>query len=178
MYARVMPNHGEKSLDPVTQAKITDMLRSFIGEMGGQSAAAKALGVSQGYLSEFLGGKRGGGQKLIRGLGKYRPEIVELFLTGTSRHVSQDARYPNREQAIAHLVDDGAGSADEVRQAADAFAVALKSESDLTVLEWVRSIDRTIRDIRRGRTVVPVAELGDEGIEDTFRSVIKRKQGA
>lgn len=176
LYSRVVPSHGDKSFDPETQAKVTALLRSYINEVGGQSAAAKALGISQGYLSEILSGNRGGGQKLIRGLAKHRPEIVELLVTGTSRSVALDPRYPNRDQAIRHLVDDGAGTEEEVRVAADAFAVALKSDDDLTVLEWVRSIDRAIRDIRRGRKVTPVTELGDEGIEDTFRSVVQRKK--
>lgn len=179
VYSPDVPNSGGKSLDTQVQAKVTELLRSFINDVGGQSLAAKKLGISQGYLSEVLSGNRGGGGKLIRGLAKYRPEIAELLVTGVSRATTLDPRYPNRDQAMRLLEEDGAGTPDEVRQAADAFAIALKSNEDLTVLEWVRSIDRALRDIRRGRkpTGALVTELGDEGIGTNFNNVIKMKKG-
>lgn len=179
MYPDAMPSHGGKSLAPDVQTKVTELVRDFITEVGGQAAAAKALGISQGYLSEFLSGGRGGGSKLLRGLAKHRPEVVELMMTGVVRTTTLDPRYPNREQAIKHLVDDGAGTLAEVQAAADAYAVALKSDSDPTVLEWVRNIEGKLRELRRGGpkvAEVPVRSIGDEGIGERFRTIIDRKK--
>jgi hypothetical protein len=180
VYPIAMPSHGGKSLAPDVQAKVTELVREFITEVGGQAAAAKALGISQGYLSEFLSGGRGGGGKLLRGLAKHRPEVVELMMTGVSRTTTTlDPRYPNRAQAIKHLVDDGAGTLAEVETAADAYAVALKSDSDPTVLEWVRNIEGKLRELRRGgpRLVeVPVTSIGDEGIGNRFSAIGERKK--
>lgn len=180
VYSDVVAARGDKSLDPDTQARIVELLREFISDVGGQSAAAKALGISQGYLSEILSGNRGGGQKLLRGLARHRPDILELFVVGgRSRSTHLDPRYPNREQAIAQMVDYKEGTPEEIRQAADAFAVALKSEGDLPVLEWVDQIRLTMRATRRGGPKVSdteITHIGDEGVGETFRSVVARKK--
>lgn len=178
MYPIDVAKNGGKSLDGETQARVSELLRAFINDVGGQAAAAKAIGISQGYLSEVLSGNRGGGGKLIRGLAKYRPEIAELMMTGVSRSTALDSRYPNRDEAVRLMVKDGAGSVAEIVQAADAFAVALKSDSDLTTLEWVRNIERSLRDMRRGHApAAPVVTLGDEGIGSTYSETLKRKKG-
>jgi hypothetical protein len=88
-------------------------------------------------------------------------------------------RYPNREAAIHHLVEYGAGTLDEVRAAADAYAVALKSERDLPLLKWAREIEETLRDMRRGHLPAgaPVTALGDENIRERFSETLQRERG-
>lgn len=179
VYVRAVAGPDNKSLDKATQARVTELLRDFIEKAGGQAPAAEAIGISQGYLSDILSGKRGAGQKLIRGLGKHRPDIAQILITGVVSVPSvQGTRYPNRELAIHQLVEYGAGTETEVREAADAFGVALKSDSDLPVLKWVREIEDVLHDLRRGRRPkgMPVTELGDEGVGANFNNVIKRKK--
>lgn len=48
-----------------------------------QPGAAKALGVSQGYLNDFKHGNRGGGGKILRGLAKLYPERAVELIGGT-----------------------------------------------------------------------------------------------
>lgn len=62
-----------KRLDDASQTKLRSLVREIIQEAGGQKPAAAQLGVSQGYLSEFLSGSRGGGSKLLRGLATLKP---------------------------------------------------------------------------------------------------------
>ena len=66
------------------------------------------------------------------------------------RSAHYDHRYPAREQAIRLVVDAGEATEDEATEAADAVAVALSSDEDLTVLAWVDDIRAELRRLRRG----------------------------
>src|SRR5690606_34301451 len=67
-----------------------------------QSLAAEKLGVSQGFISEVLSGKRGAGRKLIDSLCLYAGLSYEQAIgrAPVERVVELDARYPNRARGI------------------------------------------------------------------------------
>lgn len=69
-----------KGFDPAGNKVARDLVRMVIKDKGGQPQAAKAIGVAQGYLSDFIHGNRGGGGKILRGLARLYPErALELI---------------------------------------------------------------------------------------------------
>lgn len=168
-------------LNEAQLAMVRAVVQAAMRRLGKQSAVAAETGIQQQQVSKILRGEKvglGPAQQLAdRGLLDMAALMQERDVP--VRSVEREPRYPNRDEAIRLLTQDGAGTAAEVRMAADAFAVALQSDEDLTVLEWVRSIDRAIRDRRRGQRIAgtPITGLGDERVEDTFRNIIKRKTG-
>lgn len=180
---------GGKSLDPEMRERALRLLRDFIASEGGQAAAANKLGISQGFLSELLGGGRGFGPKVLKGLAQYRPEIVSLIMgvepapDSSSADTHLDPRYSAREQAIRMLVDGGEGSEGEVREAADAVAVALSSDEDLPALAWLDDIRLKLRQLRRGgpkvapRQVTPdEAQADQDETTRRFEDALKGKK--
>lgn len=56
------------------RAGVADLVGRVFG--GNKTAAAKAFGVTQGFLSDFLNGRRGAGFKLIEGVKKFDPALA------------------------------------------------------------------------------------------------------
>ncbi len=57
---------------------------------GSQTAMAKALGVSPGFISEFLRGGRGAGLELLCGLGRFSPLKVAKILGLDPRKIAKE----------------------------------------------------------------------------------------
>lgn len=59
-----------KSLRPEQNERLREIVRDLIAKdfKGNATSAAKAIGVAQGLMSEFLSGGRGAGPKLIQGI--------------------------------------------------------------------------------------------------------------
>lgn len=64
-----------KKVEVVTADDVREMLKGKIGYNHGVRALAKQLGVSQGYMSDVLSGKRAPGPKILAALG-FSPEPV------------------------------------------------------------------------------------------------------
>lgn len=107
-----------KSMPPEQNEAVRRFTRAWIEKNHTSAlAAAKALGVAQGHLSEFLAGKRGAGMKLITALQSKTDASIEEILglrspsprpTGTVTAEPLD-RYPERALALDFL----RGEADE-----------------------------------------------------------------
>lgn len=70
-----------KSIGQQGNERIRELVRAVVAaHQGKEVAAAKALGVSQSYISEFLASKRGAGTKLLRGLARLKPESASMLL--------------------------------------------------------------------------------------------------
>lgn len=161
---------------------VRTVVREAMDRLGKQAAVAAETGIQQQQVSKILRGEKVGLGPAMQLAERGLLDMAALMQVrdAPARSVERDPRYPNREEAIRLLTQDGAGTAEEVRQAADAYGVALKSDVDLTILEWVRGIERAIRAIRRGQPIgagTHLTAIGDEDIRETFRSVVARKKG-
>ena len=58
------------------QRSAEQVLREFVARHGSQSAAAKALGISQPYMSDIMNGRRDLSERIMKALGLERV-IVE-----------------------------------------------------------------------------------------------------
>lgn len=107
---------------------------------GNQSGAADKLGVSQGFISEVLSGKRGAGRKLIDSLCSYEGLSYEQAVgrAPVARVVELDARYPNRSRGIRAAMELIEGLAFD---RADRLAPrALQSKEDPSPEWWYQQI--------------------------------------
>lgn len=70
---------GSKSLQPDQNERIRRELRAWIDKehAGNDKAAAKALGISQSLVSEFLAGGRGAGPKLINAFATHAGRSID-----------------------------------------------------------------------------------------------------
>lgn len=68
-----------KSLRPEQNERLRGIVRELIDRDfdGNGTAAAKAFGVAQGMISEFLSGGRGAGPKLIQGIADYTGRSID-----------------------------------------------------------------------------------------------------
>jgi len=68
-----------KSLRPEQNERLREIVRDVIAKdfSGNATAAARAFGVAQGLVSEFLFGGRGAGPKLIQGLADYTDRSID-----------------------------------------------------------------------------------------------------
>ncbi len=63
-----------KSLPSSENAFLRGLVQKVLDAAETQTEAAQRLGVSQSYLNEFIGGTRGAGPKLLKGLAKLHPK--------------------------------------------------------------------------------------------------------
>lgn len=152
----------ESQNDAVRAVTRAIMDRDFEGK---QLRAAPVFGVSQGYLGEFLSGRRGAGMKLLRGVANYAGVSIDQLMgnTGTVEGTVEvvrafaNERYPARAQAIALLVESG-WSQEEADAAADSAHLAGHQAEGEPVLVWVDRL-RAARMLMlagdTGRAVVP-----------------------
>ena len=63
-----------KSLPSAENAFLRGLVQKVVESAATQTEAAQRLGVSQSYLNEFIGGTRGAGPKLLKGLAKLNPK--------------------------------------------------------------------------------------------------------
>ena len=88
------------------------LLRQVVLERFGasQTAASKAMGFSQGFLSELLSGKRNPGRKVLRGVTRACPDLRADFgrlIAETEESSSVPVRVPDREamcRQVSHLL--------------------------------------------------------------------------
>jgi transcriptional regulator with XRE-family HTH domain len=87
-----------------------DFLRSLVQKVldsaATQTEAAKRLGVSQSYLNEFLGGTRGAGPKLLKGLAKLHPKLSARLLGLGDADEGQNKGVPDPRTDAERAVDD------------------------------------------------------------------------
>lgn len=126
------------------------MDRDFEGK---QLRAAPHFGVTQGYLGEFINGRRGAGMKLLRGVAKYAGVPIEAILgdqpeTPDPVRTFANERYPARAQAIALLVEHGWTQA-EADAAADYAHLAGHRAEGESVIVWVDRL-RAAREFMAG----------------------------
>ncbi|HEX4337563.1 MAG TPA: helix-turn-helix transcriptional regulator [Polyangiaceae bacterium] len=62
-----------KSLPSAENAFLRGLVQKVLESASTQTEAAQRLGVSQSYLNEFIGGTRGAGPKLLKGLARLNP---------------------------------------------------------------------------------------------------------
>lgn len=159
-YAFAMAKAGGKSLDPDMQAAAVRMLREFIESVGGQATAAKQLGISQGYLSEVLNGNRGGGQKLLKGLARFRPDIVALFM-GTTPPEATTTHYDSEEAWRARARAEGFDPDDP--EVTEVYRTAFKDAE--TTIGFAAAELRRRQAERKGKTLgVREVDEDEEGL--------------
>jgi transcriptional regulator with XRE-family HTH domain len=59
---------------------LRSLVQKVLDSAATQTEAARRLGVSQSYLNEFLGGTRGAGPKLLKGLARLHPKLSARLL--------------------------------------------------------------------------------------------------
>jgi hypothetical protein len=74
-----------KSLPIEQNAFIRELVQKLLDSSSTQTGAAQRLGVSQSYLNEFIGGTRGAGPKLLKGLARIHPRLSGRLL-GLGEH--------------------------------------------------------------------------------------------
>lgn len=137
----------KKKSDLSVQDRLREVVRSMVMELGGQKQSASRLGVSQGYLSEFISGGRGGGAKLFEAIAaKYPTKLADILGLEAG---AAGYRQSNRERAIQLLVNDGRGDEATIREAAERAAAALDAREDQSELKWVEMITPFIKAKRR-----------------------------
>lgn len=133
--------HGSKSLDPEQNRRLRELAQRVLDRCkGSQTEAAKQIGVSQGFLSEFMSEVRGAGPRLFAGLALLFPDEAMAIMTGratATTAASADERYPNRALAIA--ANEHRWSHATVKELQ---SKALKSSTDLTPSEWTQKGDQ------------------------------------
>ncbi|HEX3594620.1 MAG TPA: helix-turn-helix transcriptional regulator [Polyangiaceae bacterium] len=104
-----------KSLPSAENAFLRGLVQKVLESAATQTEAAQRLGVSQSYLNEFIGGTRGAGPKLLKGLAKLNPK---------------------KSARLLGLADDdpGASSADPRTEAERAVDAEFGNEFDTQVL--------------------------------------------
>lgn len=123
----------EKSLGEAANAELRRLLRETIASVGGQEKCAEAMGVSQGYLSDVVHGKRGVGAKVLAGLASLRPELASrlLLLRAGKRPVSlpREIVVPDAVRTLARSILEKRGWS-EGEIAAGARRARLTSQTD------------------------------------------------
>lgn len=103
-----------------------------------QRALAKALGVAQQTVSNFLSGRHGTGLAVALTVSRLSgAESLEALLAGEASdgprvEYDADERYPNRSAALKPIVGDL-----HPETVSRITSMKLKSNSDLTKLEWL-----------------------------------------
>ena len=79
-------NTGKKSLPPVQQEAVKAAIREIVQrDFGGKvQPFAKAIGVSQGFVSDVLNDKRGPGISLLTALSRFAGKSIEELTGGAS----------------------------------------------------------------------------------------------
>jgi hypothetical protein len=143
-----------KSYSPAENAAARQFVRRIIDDDFGGNVfqASKALKVSQSYLYEFLNEHRGGGMKLLRAAARHTGVSVDAVIGHSPGAPTKDeTRFPNRGNAIDHLLEGGHGSEAEVRIAADAVSRDLQTTQDPSVESWISVISFVLRGIQQAR---------------------------
>lgn len=81
---RTAPSNGKKSLPAEQNQRVQRLARDVVVGLGSTTRAAKALGVSQPYLSQVLSGAHGAGMTLLDGLARYTGKSLDEIRTGCS----------------------------------------------------------------------------------------------
>lgn len=146
-------------------AKKNEAVRSYIRKLintkfgGVQSDCAEAMGVQQGYLSEFMSGKRGAGMKLVMGAAAAaETSVAEVMgdsaVVSVERFQVDDDPYPTRAAAIAAWK-----TASE-----KAVTAILKHEYDgadvFSERDWLEQLETTFQSFRRGHKNDPRKRRG------------------
>ncbi len=122
-----------KSLSKKDNDRLRGALADIVKQFGTQTKAAEAMGVSQGMVSDMLQEGRGAGPKLVRAIGRFRPEAVHAVF-GIPPPATAGSP---RDEAIRLIVADSDDDLETIREA----ALRLGERPSWTVLEWVRRIE-------------------------------------
>lgn len=160
---------------------VGDFVRSLIRDRYGnsQTAAAEAFGVSQGFISEVVSGKRNPGRKLINGILRavpdLAPDVLAILTTSgeggevagvgptsgqasaPAQIVERDERYEQVREATTDLIAHG-HDPNDVRSFLGGVLLD-ESKGPMTALGYVRLYEHHYAE-RRGKAVgdVPVDE--------------------
>jgi len=96
---------ASKSATPEQNSFARAKIRRLIKDRWGDdfSAAAKALGVSQPTVSEFLSGKKGIGTKLLTGVARHDPRLAGMILAGREVIDTEGSEVLDASQAIERI---------------------------------------------------------------------------
>lgn len=117
-----------------------------------QSRAARAIGVQQGSLNEFLNGRRGAGMKLIVGVSKAVGVPVSAVLgesVADAEAAEVSDQFPARAEAIRAWKKP-------MEQAVESVAsMRFKGAEELTVEGWLNYLDTAAKSFRSGHANDP-----------------------
>jgi len=94
-----------KSLPIEQNAFIRELVQKLLDSSSTQTGAAQRLGVSQSYLNEFIGGTRGAGPKLLKGLARLHPRLSARLL-GLGEHEDEGRSSTDPRTDAERAVDD------------------------------------------------------------------------
>ena len=115
------------------RAMLTELIQSRFS--GHKTKAARAFGVSQACVSDFLNGRRGAGNKLVGGVAKIDPATAAAMI---NVDVGAEALPVGSSGAIAMLMQDGL-DADAATRLAIAAAALSVGTADAATLYRVAS---------------------------------------
>ena len=149
-----------KSLPVGENAFLRGLVQKVLDQASTQTEAAQRLGVSQSYLNEFVGGTRGAGPKLLKGLAKLHPKLSGRLLglaegDDPVTRSSSDPRTPD-ERAV-----DDEFTRDFDRDARDALTEAVQYAAQrgprFFRRTWWRMVHEDRKAIGSGAGIDPIA---------------------
>lgn len=146
-----MSRRTHKSIDGPAAKHVRQALLAFVARFPNQLDAAKRLGVSQQHISRMVRADNPDPPGIYVAIDLAR-ELGMTFeeLTRGQEIVIADERYPNRAEAAAFARKSGISE----EAIANVNSMALKSDSDLTPLDWLEEMKTEDRRIRREAQIV------------------------
>ncbi len=149
----------EEFLNQQQSALVHRLLRELKEKHGTQRAVAEVVGVSQQTISRYLADdSQPVGLRLAKSLAESglldwgrlvsSPSEASSGFTVTPPRPMLVRERSNRARAIALLMEDGRGSEEDLRAAADRATKALGASEWQSPLAWVRMIELFLRSVR------------------------------
>ncbi len=98
-----------KSLPSAENTFLRGLVQKVLDSASTQTEAAQRLGVSQSYLNEFIGGTRGAGPKLLKGLARLNPKKSARLLGLSDSEDPNGASSADPRTDAERAVDDEFG---------------------------------------------------------------------
>jgi transcriptional regulator with XRE-family HTH domain len=114
------PSPGKKSLPDDQNDRVRALARQIVRQLGSTTEAARALGVSQPYLSQVLGGAHGAGVTLLDGLARYTGKSTDEIRSGivnSSAHATSRTMATWMGRVPAGALDGWEGAEEAARRA-------------------------------------------------------------
>lgn len=155
MHSRVAQT---KAFSDAQNALIRDFLARLIEREfdGNQSRAARAIGMRQASLNEFMSRKRGAGMKMLEGVSKAAGVPISKVLGEETERTKVERldQFPARARAVAAWREAMDRAIDSV------VSMQFNGAETFGDADWTNYLDTAMRSFRRGDANDPRASLG------------------